>query len=293
METHGVVEGFDVVEDHEMSLGSCGWDGGAEALGFQGSPKGLHGGVIVAVALAAHALGDLAKAEALAEGGAGILAAAVAVVEQVCESGRRTCLEGAFKGLSRQFGGETGVGAPANDTSAEEVQLSGQVEEAFGGGKVGDVGEPDLIEAGGCGALEQMIGRHGGVFVGHGGAWHEAAFLLHLEALASHEPRDAVLAVASTFMTQRVHDAWAAVGAAAGIESGADFEGQHGVLDAALALIFMLVRIIAAGAYSQGVTGFTNVHGGEVEAEVVDQRVALAGSWETMAKAFFKCRAGG
>ena len=130
------MEGLDVVEDHEMSLGAGGGDGGAEAFGFERGPKGLHGGVVVTVALAAHALGDLAEVEALAEGGAGILAASVAVVEQVSKCGCWPCLEGAFKGLSRQLGGEAGVGAT------------------------------------------------GEFFVSHGGAWHEAALLLHLKCLA-------------------------------------------------------------------------------------------------------------
>ncbi len=82
VEAHGIVEGFDVVEDHGAGLGSCGRDGGAEAFGFQGGPEGLHGGVVVAVGSAAHARGDAAQFQASAEVCAGILAAAIAVMKQ-------------------------------------------------------------------------------------------------------------------------------------------------------------------------------------------------------------------
>ena len=81
MEAHGVVEGLDVVEDHEVGLGAGGGDVFAEAFGFEGGPEAFHGGVVVAVAFAAHALGDVAEVEAVTEGFAGVLAASVAVVE--------------------------------------------------------------------------------------------------------------------------------------------------------------------------------------------------------------------
>jgi hypothetical protein len=57
MKTRTVVEGFDVVENHEDSLASGFWDVGAEAFGFESGPKRLHFGVVVTVAFAAHESG--------------------------------------------------------------------------------------------------------------------------------------------------------------------------------------------------------------------------------------------
>ena len=89
---------------------------------------------------------------------------------------------------------------------------------------------------------------------------------------------NADLAVAGTFMTQRVHDARTAISAAAGSGCGADFAAQHGVLDTPLALAFVLVGVIAAGAYGEGVTGFAKVHGGLMLTELADQRGVRGGA---------------
>gem|GEM_PF-6335523 len=88
--------------------------------------------------------------------------------------------------------------------------------------------------------------------------------------MLTHESSDAVFAVAGSGMAQGMHDAWAAISAAAGGESCADLVGQHSVLAATLTLAFELVGVVAGGADGQGVAGFTNVHGGAVQAQLVD-----------------------
>ena len=77
VESHGFVEGFDLVKDHGVGLVSSGRDDAMEAFGFQFGPERLHGGVIMAVGRAAHAGGDAAQLQPAAELGAGVLAAAV------------------------------------------------------------------------------------------------------------------------------------------------------------------------------------------------------------------------
>ncbi len=57
MERRSVVEGFDVIEEHEFSLLFGLGDGRAEAFGFKSGPKGFHHGVVVAVGFTAHGVG--------------------------------------------------------------------------------------------------------------------------------------------------------------------------------------------------------------------------------------------
>ena len=42
-----VVEGFDIIEGHQLSGGAGGWDGVTEALGFQRGDEALGEGVVV------------------------------------------------------------------------------------------------------------------------------------------------------------------------------------------------------------------------------------------------------
>ena len=77
MKSDRVVEGAHVIEGEELELI---WGGDAfsgEAFGFEGGPERLHESVVVAVALAAHALGDLTESELGTELPAGILDAAI------------------------------------------------------------------------------------------------------------------------------------------------------------------------------------------------------------------------
>ena len=60
MESGRVVEGVHVIEGEELKLIGSGDELMRQALGFEGGPEAFHESVVVAVALAAHALGDAA-----------------------------------------------------------------------------------------------------------------------------------------------------------------------------------------------------------------------------------------
>ncbi len=160
MEADGVVEGFDVVKNHGMGDGAARRDEGAEAFGFEGGPEGLHGGVVVAVCFAAHALSDGAKGEAAAEVGAGVLAAAVAVVDNTSKSSVGAGLQGAVESGGGERGVERIESAPADDAAAKSIHLSGEIEPALGCLDIGYIGEPDLVEALGSRATEEVVGSH-------------------------------------------------------------------------------------------------------------------------------------
>ena len=80
-----VVESFDIVEDHQFSGGFGGRNRVGEAFGFQRSDETFSQGVVIRIALAAHARGDAPGPQALLEGVGGVLAATITVVDEASE----------------------------------------------------------------------------------------------------------------------------------------------------------------------------------------------------------------
>ena len=97
----GIVEGFDVVESQQLGGGAGGWDGVAEAFGFEGGEEAFGQGVVVGIAGAAHAEGQAAGGGELGEGCGGVLAAAIAVMKQAGRWG--VSMEGEGEGRGGEF----------------------------------------------------------------------------------------------------------------------------------------------------------------------------------------------
>ena len=100
MPAAAVIEGLDVIEDHKPCGGFGGRDGVVEAFGLEGGDEALGQRVVVGVALAAHAGRDVPGSEPLLERGGGILAAAIAVMDQTGE--RSLPMHGLVKGRGGQ-----------------------------------------------------------------------------------------------------------------------------------------------------------------------------------------------
>ena len=92
-----IVEGLDVVEDHEFSGGFGGRHTVGEAFGLESSDEAFGQGVVVRISGAAHAGGDAAGAQTILESGGGILAAAIAVMDETAQ--RRAAREGLIQGM--------------------------------------------------------------------------------------------------------------------------------------------------------------------------------------------------
>ena len=82
VEPLSVVEDLDVPEDFAFRFGARGEDPILNEFAFERGPEALHPGVVVAVARPAHAGHHAVAAQQLAVRLAGVLAAAVRVVEQ-------------------------------------------------------------------------------------------------------------------------------------------------------------------------------------------------------------------
>ena len=55
MKADRIVEGFDIVKESELGLRASGEDAAVCALDFKRAPEAFHGGVVIAIGLAAHA----------------------------------------------------------------------------------------------------------------------------------------------------------------------------------------------------------------------------------------------
>src|SRR6476661_9517229 len=83
MSALAVIEGFDVIEDLHASL-SAGVEATAiDQLQFEGAPEAFHGGVVIAVASAAHGGDQAGVTLSLAIIAAGVLDATIGMEKQL------------------------------------------------------------------------------------------------------------------------------------------------------------------------------------------------------------------
>ena len=93
-------------------------------FGLDGAEAGFHEGVVVAVGGPAHALAELSSAEDGAISVAGILSAAIAVMDQAC--GGLPVTDGMLKGIQDERVGHLLGQAPADDASRAEIENQSQ-----------------------------------------------------------------------------------------------------------------------------------------------------------------------
>ena len=82
MKALGIVEAFDVIEDGGAGLVMRGELLAINQLPFEGAPEAFHGGVVVAIALAAHSGDEAGPGQGMAVISGGILDPAIGVAEE-------------------------------------------------------------------------------------------------------------------------------------------------------------------------------------------------------------------
>src|SRR3989442_7437237 len=90
MSALAIVERFDVVEDLGSSAGATVKAAAIDQFQFEGGPEAFHGGIVIAVAFAAHGGNQAGPAEGLAIIATGVLDTAVGMEQQL---GRRATME--------------------------------------------------------------------------------------------------------------------------------------------------------------------------------------------------------
>jgi hypothetical protein len=134
-----------------------------------------------------------------AVGGAGVLAAAIGVVEQPWRG--LSMSEGHLQGVGGQAGVETLLHGPADNSAAIKVHDGGDIKKTFSGRQVSDVSDPDLIDGCRRRSVGELVRRDGMIMVAVGGADAESSLAPCHQALLAHEPLDAfaITAVAARF----------------------------------------------------------------------------------------------
>jgi len=143
MAPDGIVEPVDVATNGLGSLLAGVEDGPPHQLGFEGLEERFDHRVVVAVSLPGHRDQDAVLAElGLIIDGA-ILAATIGVMDQ---PGCRTAHgKGFAQGGESQVAVQPVACCPADDPAGEQVDDDGEVQPAFAGPDIGDVGAPLLV----------------------------------------------------------------------------------------------------------------------------------------------------
>src|SRR3954465_4859321 len=90
MSALAVVEGFGVIEDLRSSLGAGAEGAAIDQLQFEGAPEAFHGGVVIAVASAAHGGDQASVTQSLTIIAAGVLDSTIGMEKQL---GRRPTMQ--------------------------------------------------------------------------------------------------------------------------------------------------------------------------------------------------------
>ena len=227
----GVVEALDVIEDHQSS-GAFGLRAvTAEALGLESGYEALGEGVVIGVTRAAHAWGDVVESQLETEGGGGVLATAIAVMDEAGPDG--VALPSSSEGGGDQGRGKIIAAVMSDDLSAAGIEGEGEVEPAFLSLDVSNVALPDLAWSIWRWDFGQPVRRNRMTMATIGCLRPEAALLPGANALFAHASSDPVLAAANTTIAQIVAQAWTAVVAETLLEALAQDGPQPGVLLAA------------------------------------------------------------
>ena len=90
MKALGIIKTFDVIEDGSAGMVVSGKHPAIDQFPFEGAPEAFHGGVVVAIALAAHGGDEARPGEGVAIISSGVLDPTIGVAEEL---GRRLAVQ--------------------------------------------------------------------------------------------------------------------------------------------------------------------------------------------------------
>ena len=138
-----VVEGFDVIENGSTSLSVTAEVVVIDEFVFESAPEGLDVGIIVAIAFATHRRGKAVLSEHLAISGAGELATAIGVEDELCSWG--TLLQSHTQSGDDQLSIEHLMHGPADHAPGKDIQDGNKIQPTLAGENAGRVGGPNLV----------------------------------------------------------------------------------------------------------------------------------------------------
>ena len=125
MQSGAVIKGFDVIEDGGASCGVGGEALMINQLVFECAPEGFDKGVVVTIAFAAHGSDQPVLSEQLAVGGAGELATAIGVDDELRVW--PTLLKSHAQSGDDELSIEDLMHGPADDTAGEDIEDGNEV----------------------------------------------------------------------------------------------------------------------------------------------------------------------
>ena len=160
-----------------------------DLLVFERPDEALCFGVVIGIAAPAHADFYAGVLEGLDIGFRGILHAPVGVMHKplLCWSGGK----GAVEGVKGQPGIEGSIQSPADASSAMGVKYHCQIDPLAGQADVGDVGYPQLVNAGHVQSRDQ-VGVDGAVVIRVGGRYKGLA-PQGKQVILAHETQDTLV----------------------------------------------------------------------------------------------------
>jgi len=159
VEATGVIEALDVVEDCPMSVGRIEEAAAEQVLEFEGAPKRLHGGVVVAIGATAHRSDQAMAGQSGAVGSARVLDAAIGVNHDAWR--RPASGHGLFEGGQHQGGLQGGGRRPTDDAATAQIHDRRQIQPPGRGLDISDVGTQTRSQACGAATCNRWLGAMG------------------------------------------------------------------------------------------------------------------------------------
>src|ERR1017187_1808621 len=194
---------------------------------LQRTKQRLRAGVIPAVALAAHRRRNAMLFEYLTEVVAGVLAATIAVKDQLCLLAWIALEPGHLQSIDHQVALHIWPHRPAHYFTAEQVDHYRKKQPAFFGRDIRQITNPRLV---GCGHDElaiEHVGRNRKTVVAVGGDNAESPLAASLNAVLLHQPLHPQLANANALRPQLPPDARPSIRSAILRIDGADMHQQR------------------------------------------------------------------
>ena len=152
----GVVVAVDEGEDFTAGIGSVDEAAVLQHLCFERAHERLGPGVVIGIGSSGHALAHPREPQDVAEGSAAVLAASVAVEDQI--NGVASGGDGLLHGFDDQIAAQMIGQGPTNDASGAQVDDDGEIEPFFTTGDERDVSGPHFVGSAWQGLIEEQVG---------------------------------------------------------------------------------------------------------------------------------------
>ena len=223
----GIVEGLNVFKNLALHIVDAIEATVVQALRLQAVEERFHVRVVVTVSAPAHALFEAVQLQQGAQAVIGILDALVGVEHHA--GGRTAALDGPLQRRAGELHTAPMADVPTDDLAIEQVHHYRQVDVARAAADVGDVRNPYLVAVADGVRLRATVLHQ--VVVGNVSLGPEASLRFGDQAMAAHQPGDALATDTQAVVRQQAMDAWCTVHLVAAVVVPPDVRQQALILE--------------------------------------------------------------